>query len=81
MYANGEYLTPEQTIKEWSKILKNSGKYIDFAAFQDGSAPIEVYESYVKAAKTICDKFDIEFIFFFDISDINMYLVYLPQSF
>lgn len=51
--------SPERTFDEWDKILKNCGQYIDICAFQDGTAPLDQYENYLKSIQKVCNKYDI----------------------
>ena len=53
-------LSPEESFEEWDKILSKSGGYIDYCAFQDGSAPFDQMEEYFESAKRVCDKYGIE---------------------
>lgn len=53
-------ILPDETEKEWDKIFKVCGEYIDVCAFQDGIEPEEMYEDYFTAVKRVCDKYDIE---------------------
>ncbi len=50
-----EAYSPQRTREEWENILEKCGKDIDFCAFQDGTAPLDEYEEYLKAAKAVCD--------------------------
>lgn len=60
-WADKEHpLSPEETYKEWKKILKDSNGNIDFCAFQDGSAPYEQRVEYFKQAKKAMDEQEIE---------------------
>ena len=54
------YLTPEQTYDEWDNILSKSGGYIDYCAFQDGSAPFDKMDAYFESVRKVCDKYGIE---------------------
>ena len=55
-----ERLSAIDTYHEWDKILAKSGKYIDIASFQDGSAPLEKITDYFENAKKAFDKYNIE---------------------
>ena len=47
--------TPGYTAEVWARILENSGKDIDYCAFQDGTAPLSEYGDYLSAVKKVCD--------------------------
>lgn len=81
VYPDGSFLTPKEFTKEWQEMLKNCGKDIDYAAFQDGSAPLEYYEEYLKAAKNICDKFNIELWANVETFERDVRHLYFPISF
>lgn len=53
-------LYPNQVYDEWDKIFAKSGQYIDYCAFQDGSAPMDTMESYFINVKKACDKHHVE---------------------
>jgi len=55
-----ESFSPKRTREEWENILENCGKDIDICAFQDGTAPLDEYAEYLKAAKAVCDKHGIK---------------------
>lgn len=53
-------LTPEETYDVWDDIFKDTGKYIDICAFQDGTCLLNELDGYLSASKKICDKYNIE---------------------
>lgn len=74
-------LSPEQTYEEWDKIFAKSGNYIDFCAFQDGSAPFDNLEDYFSAARKVCDKYGIELWDNVEGMDRDLAHVFAPISF
>ena len=54
------YYSPKKHYKVWDKIFAKCGKYVDFCARQDGTAPLELMEEYYAADKALCDKYGIE---------------------
>lgn len=57
LLAPDNYLTPDQHLEEWQKILKKAGQYIDICAFQDGTAPLNQMSTYYGAVKQLCERF------------------------
>lgn len=55
-----DFFTPEYTEELWMDLLEESGKYIDYCAFQDGTVPLEEYDRYLAAIKRVCDRYDIK---------------------
>lgn len=55
----GNPFSPERTAVEWDNIWKKCNGYIDYCAFQDGTATLDEYEGYLKAIKPIADKYNI----------------------
>lgn len=60
LVPKNEALSIDQICKEWDDIFTKAGKYIDYCAFQDGSAPIDNMEEHFKNIKKVCDKHNIE---------------------
>lgn len=54
LYPDGG-LPPEQFAEQWYQALQNVDT-IDFCAFQDGTAPLDELEAYVRAARQVCDQ-------------------------
>ncbi|MCQ2742499.1 MAG: DUF4434 domain-containing protein [Bacilli bacterium] len=52
--------TPEQTFEVWDEILSKCGKYVNSIAFNEGTAPLNEYEDYLKAVKRATDKNGVE---------------------
>ena len=49
--------TPAETEELWLDLLENCKGKVDILAFQDGTAPLDEYEEYLKAMKRVCDKY------------------------
>ncbi|MBQ8725875.1 MAG: DUF4434 domain-containing protein [Clostridia bacterium] len=79
--VNEGALSPEQTFEEWDKILAKSGGYIDYCAFQDGSAPFDKMDEYFAQAKRVCDKYGIELWSNVEGLDRDIPKVFAPVSF
>lgn len=74
-------LSPEETYEEWCKIFKKGGQYIDYCAFQDGSAPLCKMEEYFAAAKKACDEYGVELWSNVEGMDRDMAHVFAPVPF
>ena len=79
--VNENALSPDDTYSEWCKIFKKGGKYIDYCAFQDGSAPFDRMEEYFAAAKKACDEFGVELWANIEGMDRDRANVFAPVSF
>ena len=73
--------SPERTIRAWDIILKESGKFIDICAFQDGTVSLPKYIEYIKSAKIICDKHDIRLWACVETFDRDVRKMYFPHNF
>ena len=58
--TSAEPFTPERTAEEWDYIFEKHGAFIDYCAFQDGTAPLGDMASYFRAVGTVCEKYGIE---------------------
>lgn len=74
-------LTPEETYEEWKKILSKGGRYIDYLAFQDGTAPLEEIGDYFAAAKRACDESGVGLWSNVECMDRDMAHAFAPVSF
>ncbi|MBR3863916.1 MAG: DUF4434 domain-containing protein [Clostridia bacterium] len=52
--------TPERQAREWDNIWSRCGQYIDYCAFQDGTASLKEYGNYLAEMKKVCEKYDIK---------------------
>ena len=52
--------SPERMAEEWDEIWEYGGQYIDYCAFQDGTAPLEQLADYFIAMKRVCDKYNMQ---------------------
>lgn len=48
--------SPQRFFDEWDNVYESLNHNLDICAYQDGTAPIEEFEFYLKQAKELCDK-------------------------
>lgn len=52
--------SPQRQADEWDNIWKTCGKYIDYCAFQDGTASLGKYGAYLAEMKKVCNAHNIQ---------------------
>jgi hypothetical protein len=59
-FAPEDAYSPKRMAEEWDEIWEDCGQYIDYCAFQDGTAPINELADYFIEMKKVCDKYGMQ---------------------